>query len=103
MVRYCTVKFTKYSDDIKWALKHLEKRKFPEPVERKDITNDKVRERIFEKMIDLWMVRQEAYDNAKSSMFEVIWTQCSQAMQSKIESNDYYENMVHDNDCVNIL
>ena len=72
LVRYCKVQFTKYSDNIKWMLKNLEERTFPEPVERKDITSVKVRERVFEKMIDLWMVRQEAYDNAKFAMFEVI-------------------------------
>ena len=102
LVRWATLKF-KYSDDIKWMLKNLEDRVFSEPEIPVHIKNDKVRERVFDKMIDLYVAKEEAYGDQKSDIFEVIWGQCSEALHSKIETNSSYKDILKVNDCVELL
>ena len=67
LVRQSTLKF-KHSEDIKWMLKNLNGMPFPEPTEPVHIKNTKVRERVFDKMIDLYVSKEETY-NDKNQIF----------------------------------
>ena len=49
-------------------LKNLNGMPFPEPTEPVHIKNTKVRERVFDKMIDLYVSKEETY-NDKNQIF----------------------------------
>ena len=102
LVRYVT-SHCKRSLDIKWMVKHLEEKVFSEPVEPTNIINTKVKERVFEKMIDAYMAKQSQYDEDKSKVWEVVWDQCSKAMKAKLEGEAKFPEWMKTNDCVHLL
>lgn len=102
LVRYANRRY-KRCDDIKHLIKNLKEKEFKEPEEPSGIINPKVREKIFEKRIDLYVSKCDAYDENKSSLWEVIWSQCSKAMQNRLESNFDLDKMMETNDCVELL
>ena len=71
LVRYANKKF-KRCDDIKYLIRNLKEKKFVEPEEPEGIVNPKVREKIFEKRIDLYVSKCDAYEENKSTLWETI-------------------------------
>ena len=85
LVRYVMAHF-KRSEDIKWMIKNLEDRKFEEPTMPTKHSNVDINKLMFNKLVEQQMAREASYDEAKSKIWEVIWDQCSKALQNKLES-----------------
>ena len=73
------------------------------PTERSSITVDWIREKIFEKDIEIWSKRESTYRQNKSSMFSVVLGQCSEAMRAKLESETSFKNILNDSDVIKLL
>ena len=102
LVQYVSIAY-KQSEDIKWMVKNLEDKKFEEPKVPTKYKNDRVRDEVFKKSIDIFIARKTSYEEAKSKLWEVIWYQCTKRLQSKLESNDEYWKMAQVNDCAGLL
>ena len=99
---YVSIQMSKYPHDIIYVLKHMEEcpiNKPPPPAKDADRTDT----RIWEKEVDKYVDRKEYYKQNKSSLYAIIWTQCSLPMQAQLKSLNEY-NDIHKNDnCLALL
>ena len=102
LVRYVTTHF-KRSEDIKWMIKNLKETEFEEPKMPTKYNNADINKLMFNKMVENFMSREASYDEAKSKIWEIIWDQCSKALQTKLESLKEFLNMAKENNCVDLL
>ena len=58
---------------------------------------------IWQAEVDLFVKRKEAYCENKNTMYSVIWSQCSKAMQAKIKATNNYEDILDNNDSLWLL
>ena len=99
---YVSIKLSKYPHDIIYILKHMEEciiSKPPPP----DKNADKTDTRIWEKEVDKFVDRRDYYKQNKSSLYAIIWAQCSLPMQAQLKSLVEYRNIHRSDDCLSLL
>ena len=64
---------------------------------------DKTDLRIWEKQVDKYVERMNAYTNNKHALYAIIWGQCSESMQSRLKTVDDFETIDEDRDCLKLL
>ena len=84
-------------------IKNLKDMVFDKPTRPENIKDDDIKERIFNKRIDNYITRTDYYAELKFKLWEVIWYQCSKALQTKLESLGSFEEMVQNNNCARLL
>ena len=102
LIRYFSCTY-KRSEDMKWMIKNLEDREFEEPEEPTKFRSEVVKDKVFHKLIEMYIAREQAYEEAKSKLWEVIWYQCTKGLQTKLESDENFEEMSENNDCARLL
>jgi hypothetical protein len=99
---YISIKLTKYPHDIIFILKHMEEceiRKPDPPNEDADRTDT----RIWEKEVDKYVDRRDYYKQNKSTLYAIIWAQCSLPMQAKLKSLPEYNTIHRNDDCLGLI
>jgi hypothetical protein len=99
---YLSIKLTKYPHDIIFILKHMEECEIRKP-DPPDETADRTDTRIWEKEVDKYVDRCEYYKQNKSTLYTVIWAQCSLPMQAKLKSLPEYNPIHRNDDCLGLI
>lgn len=97
-----TTRMYKFGDDVCYIVRKLkeynmEQHELPYPPKTKDsqgqLTVDptETKIKIWEKLVDAYVKRCTGYDLNKSSLYMVIWSQCSKAMKAKLKMLDAFE------------
>ena len=73
------------------------------PKEQSTIKDTKLRDKLYEKDIEIWSKRESLYRQNKSSMFSIVSGQCSEAMKAKLESEADNETISTKSDVINLL
>ena len=64
---------------------------------------DKTDLRIWEKQVDEYVKRINAYDNNKEALFAILWGQCSDSMQTRLKTIDDFNNISEKRNCLSLL
>ena len=93
----------KEPQDIRRSIEDIDDVDIPMPTERTSITNDRLREKLFEKDIETWAKRESIYRQNKASLYSIVLGQCTEAMKAKLESDSGYETISGDSDVIELL
>lgn len=103
---YVGVNFKKYPEDITKMVATLQDTIIEKPKPPKlEITGkfDLVDSKIFDKEIEHYVTRLQAYKSNKCSMYALVWGQCSESMHSKLKSTPAFVKMRDTNDSLELL
>ena len=97
--------------DIVWMLKHedefiIEQPTAPAVNQRSTRQNDKsyqVEIDIYKENVKMYVMRKNRYQENKEKLYSVIRGQCSDAMQSKLQSKSRFAEMDEERDCLKLL
>jgi hypothetical protein len=92
----------KHSEDIKKMVKTMEDKEFTEPKDPKDDAT-KTQLKIWEKSVENYVKRTDTYEDNKSTLYSVLWGQCSDTMKTKIRSITVYDTMSEHSDSLTLL
>ena len=95
---YVGLQFKNHPGDVKKMIKTMQDTKIILP---KDASKTVVH--IWEKEVDIYVKRPEFYKSNKCALYSVIWSQCSEAMQAKIKSDDGFEATNKASDSLNLM
>jgi hypothetical protein len=99
---YVGLHFKKHPIDIKRMIKTMSDTNIPLPKDHeKDATKTAIR--VWEKEVDMLVLRRSTYETNKCALFPVIWNQCSESMQAKIKSADNFESMDTESNSLDLL
>ena len=99
---YVSIQMSKYPHDIIYILKHMEECPIIKPAPPDDKA-DRTDTHIWEKEVDKYVDRREYYKQNKSSMYAIIWTQCSLPMQAQLKSLNEYSLIHKEDNCLGLL
>jgi hypothetical protein len=99
---YVGLHFKKHPIDMKRMIKSMTDTIIPTPTDHAD-TATKTEIRIWEKEVDMMVLRRVTYDANKCTLYSVIWNQCSESMQAKIRSSHIFEIMSTDSNSLTLL
>jgi hypothetical protein len=81
----------KYGKDMRYIIENLKDVDFKSLVPKEPTTaSGKVAELMLQQQVSIFMKRQDQYDNNKDSLYTIIWNQCSEALQAKLEGTPEY-------------
>ena len=92
----------KHGGDVRLALTNLEPPNIPYPVE--PAANASITERkIFENKCSVYCKREETYESNMQQIFALIWGQCTEALQAKLQGLDDFDQLNTDSDALGLL
>ena len=99
---YVGAHFKHNATDIKRMVRTMADAMFTPP---KDLTDKKTKTEvaIWKAKVDMFVKRKDTYQENKCTLYSIIWSQCSEAMQAKVKSATNYEDMHDDNDSLLLL
>lgn len=82
----------KHGKDMRYIIENLREVDFDTimPEEPTGVSS-KVADMMLQQKVTLFMKRMEQYDVNKDSLYSIIWNQCSEALQAKLEGSPDYE------------
>ena len=94
--------------DIGWMLKYekeftLEKPTQPISTTTTTRSQDAIDQDIYKEQIKMYVSRKERYVENKDKLYSVIWGQCSDSIQSKLQSKPTFHNIDESRDCLRLL
>ena len=92
----------KYGGDITAAIAALQVTTLKEPAEPKD-TTAVITMKKWEKEYDAYLKSKKYLDDNVKTLYNLVWGQCTDAMQQKIEGLDTYEDMETEQDGIALL
>ncbi len=98
----------RHGGDIGWMLKHEKEFQFtrPNPPTSTSTTTrsqDSLDQDIYKEQIKGYVARKQKYDENKDKLYSVIWGQCSDSMQSRIQSNTNFQSIDEKRSCLLLL
>ena len=95
----------RHGGDIGWMLKHEQDFELTRPSAPSGSTRSSstVDQDIYKEKIKGYVARMEKYTENKHKLYSVIWGQCSDSMQSKLQNKDNFMQIDEDRDCLNLL
>ena len=98
----------RHGGDIGWMLKHEKEFQFvrPNPPSSTSTTTrsqDSLEQDIYKEQIKGFVTRKQKYDENKDKLYAVIWGQCSENMQSKLQSNTSFQAIDEHRSCLLLL
>ena len=99
---YVGLQFKNHPGHVKTMIKTMQDTKIVIPKDH-DTEASKTPIRIWEKKVDIYVKRLEFYVSNKCALYSVIWSQCSEAMQAKIKSDDGFEATHKASDSLNLM
>lgn len=98
----------RHGGDIGWMLKHEKEFQFtrPSPPSSTPTTTraqDSVDQDIYKEQIKGYVARKQKYDENKDKLYSVIWGQCSDNMQSRIQSDTIFQSIDEERSCLLLL
>mmetsp|Transcript_14419 Transcript_14419/g.27117 ORF Transcript_14419/g.27117 Transcript_14419/m.27117 type:complete len:227 (-) Transcript_14419:11-691(-) len=82
----------KNGQDMRYIIENLKEVDFDSmvPVESTTATG-RVAELMLQQQVTIFMKRKDQYDTNKNSLYTIIWDQCSDALQAKLQGTSEYE------------
>ena len=106
LVRYVNKKF-KFPDDIEYLINNLKNPVMDPPkTPSKSPRKNKLsmgKKRMYEKKIDKFLEREEGFKSNVKKLYNVIWSQCSKTMQTKVQATHGFEKMEKKKKVVKLL
>ena len=102
LASYIGIHFKRYPADVKRMTLTLTETIIPRPKDPPESAT-KFDIRLWEKDVDLYATRLDAYRTNKCTLYSIIWSQCSESMQSKLKSTNEFEAMADSNDSLGLL
>ena len=95
----------RHGGDIGWMLKHEQDFELTRPNAPSGSTRSSstVDQDIYKEKIKGYVARMEKYTENKHKLYSVIWGQCSDSMQSKLQNKDDFDRIDEDHDCLRLL
>lgn len=83
----------KNGQDMRYIIENLKEVDFDSlvPVES-TVATGKVAELMLQQQVTIFMKRKDQYDTNKNSLYTIIWDQCSEALQAKLQGTPEYGN-----------
>ena len=92
----------KHSEDVKKMVKKMKDTVIAMPVDPKDDAS-KTELKIWDKRIESYVKRIDTYAENKSTIYSVLWGQCSDTMKTKIKALDIFELISENSDSLALL
>ena len=91
--------------DIVWMLKHEEEFNFiPPSAPRITRSNENtVEQDIYKEQVKMFVSRRERYNENKDKLFPLIWGQCSNSMQSKLQAKTGFHEIDQSRNCLQLI
>jgi len=100
--RYCTVHMKSYGDDMARIVRKMETEVVKQPSDP-GATATNLRQKIFDKEIDIYVKRLDAYHLNTRILYNVIWSQCSEPMRSKLKLSDSFDDIESNRNALALL
>ena len=92
----------KHGGDVRLALTNLEPPTIPYPVEPAP-TASLTERKIFENKCSVYCKREETYRSNMEQIFALIWGQCTEALQAKLQGLDNFDELNTNSDALGLL
>ena len=94
--------------DIGWMLKHEKEYTFDKPSQPNNSgtttrSQDALDQDIYKEQIKMYVSRRERYMENKDKLYSVIWGQCSDTIQSKLQSKSTFNDINESRNCILLL
>ena len=99
---YATIHY-KNGSDVQYMIKHFKDPTIKELEDTGTKALTATQKRIWGKSIDQYVIRLEQYRQYKDSLYDIIWAQCSSAMQAKLKMIQDYDDMDETLNCLELL
>lgn len=76
----------KYGKDIRYLIEHLQEVDFDALKPTMSGSGNKVDEMILQQEVNSYIKRRDLYETNKDALYSIIWGQCSEALQAKLEA-----------------
>ena len=93
----------KFGNDVRLAVEFLEAPLMDIPDDIDEDTATKSETRIWEKRIDEYVKRDEAYKQNMKTLYAVIWGQCTEALRAKLQAKDTHKDIAMNGDSIELL
>ena len=60
-------------------------------------------EDIYKERVKIYVSRKDRYEENKDKLYSIIWGQCSNAMQSKLQNKTTFQDIDDNGQCLNLL
>ena len=94
--------------NIGWMLKHEKEYTFDKPSQPNSPgtttrSQDALEQDIYKEQIKMYVSRRERYMENKDKLYSVIWDQCSDTIQSKLQSKSTFNDIDESRNCIMLL
>lgn len=93
----------KFGNDVRLAIEYLEAPQMDIPEDINEDTATKSETRIWEKRIDEYVKREEAYKQNLKTLYAVIWGQCTEALRAKLQAKDTHKAIAMAGNAIELL